>query len=109
MDFVHARARFHGVRGRRRWDRQAGPLERHHRSTPCRALADTGNLEDLDPVGVREQRAAGDDDRLDTAERIQHVRELVANALERGLRNVRSARREREPTDRPAPVGVPTE
>ena len=65
--------------------------------------------EDLHPVGAREQRAAGGDDRLDAAERVEHRREPVADALERGLRDVERRRRERESRDRPAPVGVPAE
>ena len=63
MDFVPARPRLDRVRDGRRRDRQAEPLERDHRSAPCRALADGGDLEgatehvgeDLRPVGIGEQ------------------------------------------------------
>ena len=99
MNLVPVEPRLDDAGDRRGRRAESEPLERNERRAPRRALRDGRDLErppehvgeHLHPARVREQRAAGHDDGVDAADRREHVGEAVADAFERGLRDVDAA------------------
>src|SRR6476661_1511308 len=84
MDFMPLTARLDDPADRRLRERQTEPLE-------------------------GDERRARGDDRLEPADRLEHVGEAVADTLERGLRNVERRRRERQAVDRATAIRIPPE